>query len=109
MCFSTFVSTSELSATRGKYLPITVKASAYSTFNKLKKFMETHYYTDVVAKDEYYDLFGISNGYEISLLVNTSEGKTYVSITVFSEKKRLTNKSKFKKLYYELSEYLKGE
>jgi hypothetical protein len=102
MCFTNYASTKELGSKKGNLLPLTVKLTASTVFKEIKKYLNDSGYEEVVAREDYLDLFGVKNDFEISINIVSSEGKSFISISCYCEKRRFTTKKTLINVYNEL-------
>ena len=102
MFFDTYASTSEPSAKKGKLLPIEINDSPNNVFDSISQYLKEDGYTDIVLKEEYYDLFGIKDYYEVSFNIVNNSGKSLLQISVYSEIKKGKVKRRLKQIYSEM-------
>ena len=102
MFFDTYASTKEPSAKRGRLIPLEINDSPNNVFDSIKRYLEENSYQEVTAKIDYYDLFGIKDGFEASFNIINSNGKSLLQISVYSEIKKGRVKRRLKQIYSEM-------
>ena len=102
MFFDTYASTSEPSSKKGKLPPIEISNSPSNVFDSIHCYLKENGYTDIVAREEYYDLFGIKDYFEVSFNIVNNNGKSLLQISVYSEIKKGKVKRKLKHIYSEM-------
>lgn len=102
MLFDTYVSTSEPSSKKGKLTPIEISDSPNNVFDSIYQYLKDNEYSDIVAKEDYYDLFGVKDYFEVSFNIVNNSGKSLLQISVYSEIKKGKVKRKLKEIYSEM-------
>ena len=102
MFFDTYASTSEPSSKKGKLPPIEISNSPSNVFDSIHCYLKENGYTDIVAKEEYYDLFGIKDYFEVSFNIVNNKRTRLLKIAVYSEIKKGKVKRKLKQIYSEM-------
>ena len=85
---------------------IEAKASPHVIFSDIKKYLSEYGYEDIVAREDYFDIFSKLNNFEISFNIVLNEGKSLISISVYSEKRRFNTKSTLNKIYQDIEKLL---
>ena len=106
MCFIRYASTKELGSKNSKLSPIKVNTTTIVVFKEIHQYLLKNAYEEVSVREDYLDLFGIKNNFEISFNILSSEGKSYVAISVYSEKRRLSTKKVLNNVYEEIENLL---
>lgn len=102
MLFDSYASTKDPSATKGKLLPLMVSDSPGNIFDSIKKYLEENGYSEITGREEFYDLFGVKEQYEVSFNIAPFQNKSVVQISVYSEKKKGRVKRRLKQIYAEM-------
>ena len=102
MLFDNYASTREPSSKKGKLLPIEISDSPNNVFDSVCSYLKEEGYTDIVAKEEYYDLFGIKDYFEVSFNVVNNNGKSLLQISVYSDIRKGRVKRRLKQIYSEM-------
>ena len=102
MFFDTYASTNEPSSKKGKLPPLEISDSPVNVFDSIKKYLTEDGYTDIAAREEYYDLFGIKDYYEVSFNIVNNNGKSLLQMSVYSEIKKGKVKKRLKQIYEEM-------
>ena len=104
MLFDTYASTKDPGAKRGILPPLEISDSPTNVFDTIKRYLEDNQYTNIVAKQDYFDLFGVKDDYEISFNVINNNGKSMLQISVYSEIKKGRVKKRLRIIYEEMVE-----
>ena len=104
MFFDTYASTTDPSSLKGKLPPIKVNDSPGNVFDSLMKYLKDEGYENLTCREDYYDLFGIKDEFEVSFVVANSENKSLIQISVYSEKKKGRVKRRLRQIYSEIEE-----
>lgn len=104
MLFDTYASTREPGSKKGKLPLIDINDSPNNVFASIKRYLQDDEYTAVVIKEDYYDLFGIKDDFEVSFNVINNNGKSLLQISVYSEIKKGRVKKRLKLIYEEMLE-----
>ena len=102
MFFDTYASTAEPSSKRGKLPPIEINDTPFNVFDSINRYLDEKQYHDVVAKEDYLDLFGIKDYFEVSFNIVNNSGKSLLQISVYSEIKKGKVKKRLKQIYEEM-------
>ena len=102
MLFDNYASTSEPSSKRGKLPPLEISDSPNNVFDSINQYLKENEYTDVVAKEDYFDLFGIKDYFEVSFNVVNNNGKSLLQISVYSDIRKGRVKRRLKQIYSEM-------
>ena len=102
MFFDTYASTSEPSSKKGKLPPIEISNSPSNVFDSIHCYLKENGYTKIVDREEYNDLFGIKDYFEVSFNIVNNNGKSLLQISVYSEIKKGKVKRKLKHIYSEM-------
>lgn len=106
MCFIRYASTNDITSKKGKMPMIEAKASPHVIFSDIKKYLSEHGYEDIIAREDYFDIFSKLKNFEISFNIVLNEGKSLISISVYSEKRRFNTKSTLNKIYLDIEKLL---
>ena len=106
MCFIRYASTNDITSKKGKMPMIEAKASPHIIFSDIKKYLSKHGYEDIIAREDYFDIFSKLKNFEISFNIVLNEGKSLISISVYSEERRFNTKSTLNKIYQDIEKLL---
>lgn len=97
--FENYSSTS--SRRRSKYPSISVNKPCNVVFREISEFIKKENFFNIKCNEEYYDIYGEKNGYELSVQISVDGLKTNIDMSVFGAKKRGRTR-RFLKTYYNL-------
>lgn len=104
--FDTYATTCSPSNLKGKLHPLVCVELQSTIFEKIKQYMNENNYLEQEINEEYFDLFGVKDGFEVSFIVSRNEGRTIIEMNVYGENKRGKVKRKLKEIYADIAQYL---
>lgn len=103
--FEKYTSTSD--GTKNKKFPsIKVHKSSITVFSLLKEELKKEGFYEITANEEYLDLFGIKQGFELSIQIAQNGLDCFVNMSVFGENKRGRTRKFFKRYYNKFKQIL---